>query len=370
VASLTLETLSKRYPNGFAAVDEVSLEITDGELLVLVGPSGSGKSTVLRLIAGLVEPSAGRIFIGSRDVTAAPPQARDVAMVFQSYALYPHKTVRENMAFGLRVRGIDAATIDQRVRAAAVTLDIDALLDRKPAQLSGGQRQRVALGRAIVREPQVFLLDEPLSNLDPLLRVATRAELALLHRRAGVTMVYVTHDQEEAMTLGTRIAVMRDGRVEQVGPPMEVYQRPANSFVARFIGSPAMNLLPATATIAGDRRRLTSPAFTLDVEARFTPEAASTGERLLVGIRPQDLELCAPGEGDGDGLVAVVEPLGPVSLVHLEVEGLPEMVRVLVSADAPIRTAVGDRAGLRIRPERVHLFEDTREGGRLGIGDL
>jgi multiple sugar transport system ATP-binding protein len=368
VASLTLETLSKRYPNGFAAVDEVSLEITDGELLVLVGPSGSGKSTVLRLIAGLDEPSAGRIFIGSRDVTAAPPQARDVAMVFQSYALYPHKTVRENMAFGLRVRGIDAATIDQRVRAAAVTLGIDALLDRKPAQLSGGQRQRVALGRAIVREPQVFLLDEPLSNLDPLLRVATRAELALLHRRAGVTMVYVTHDQEEAMTLGTRIAVMRDGRIEQVGPPMEVYQRPANSFVARFIGSPAMNLWPATGTTAGGRLRLTSPAFTIDIESRHASKAPATGDRLLVGVRPHDLELCAPGEGDATGSVAIVELLGSASLVHLQVEGLAEMARVLVDAGHPVR--VGDQAGVRIRPERVHLFVDTREGGRLGIEDL
>ena len=370
MASLTLEGLSRRFPNGFVAVDRVSLEIADGELLVLVGPSGSGKSTVLRLIAGLDEPSGGRVRIGGRDVTAAAPQERDVAMVFQSYALYPHKTVRENMAFGLRVRGIDATTIDRRVAAAALTLGIDALLDRKPAQLSGGQRQRVALGRAIVREPQVFLLDEPLSNLDPLLRVATRAELALLHRRVGVTMVYVTHDQEEAMTLGTRIAVMRDGRVEQVGRPMEVYQKPANSFVARFIGSPAMNLLPATATIAGDRLRLTSAAFTIDIESRLVPAASSTGERLLVGVRPQDLDLGAPHEGNLRGSVAIVEPLGPVSLVHLQVEGLAEMVRVLVSTDAPIRAAVGDHAGLRIRPGRVHLFQDTREGGRLEIGDL
>ena len=369
MASLTLEALSKRFPNGFAAVDGVTLEVADGELLVLVGPSGSGKSTVLRLIAGLDEPSGGRVRIGGRDVTAAAPQERDVAMVFQSYALYPHKTVRENMAFGLRVRGIDATTIEQRVRAAALTLGIETLLDRKPAQLSGGQRQRVALGRAIVREPQLFLLDEPLSNLDPLLRVATRAELALLHRRVGVTMVYVTHDQEEAMTLGTRIAVMRDGRVEQVGPAMEVYQKPANSFVARFIGSPAMNLLPATATIAGDRLRLTSPAFTIDIKAKLAPEAASTGARLLVGVRPQDVELCAPGEGDGTGRVAVVEPLGPVSLVHLEVEGLPEMVRVLASADAPPPPAVGDQAGLRVRSDRVHLF-DEKDGRRLEIEDL
>jgi multiple sugar transport system ATP-binding protein len=370
MASLTLDALSKRYPNGFTAVDDVSLTIPDGELLVLVGPSGSGKSTVIRLIAGIDEPTSGRVLIGDRDVTNAPPQERDVAMVFQSYALYPHKTVRENMAFGLRMRGVDPATIDERVRAAAVTLGIDALLDRRPAQLSGGQRQRVALGRAIVREPQAFLLDEPLSNLDPLLRVATRAELALLHQRVGVTMVYVTHDQEEAMTLGTRIAVMRDGRVQQVGPPMEVYAKPANSFVARFIGSPAMNLWPVTATgVDGPdpgtverRLRLTSPAFTIDLASKNVLIAASHGESLLAGVRPHDVELCRPAHGNAAGRVALVEPLGPVSLVHVDVPGLPEMGRVLVRDDQPVR--LGDHVGLRIRFDRLHLFGE--EGRRIG----
>ena len=376
MASLTLQGLSKRYPNGFAAVETVSLEAAAGELLVLVGPSGSGKSTVLRLISGLEQPTSGRVLIGGRDVTLAPPQDRDVAMVFQSYALYPHKTVAENLAFGLRVRGVDRARIDERVRTAAATLGIETLLDRKPSQLSGGQRQRVALGRAIVREPQVFLLDEPLSNLDPLLRVATRAEIALLHRRVGVTMVYVTHDQEEAMTLGTRIAVMRDGRVEQLGAPMEVYQAPANSFVARFIGSPAMNLWPADCADAGGRLRVTSRSFAFDVGSAVSP----AGGRVLVGVRPQDLELVgARGTGPTDeggtpgasdpalltGIVAIVEPLGATSLVHVQIDGLPELTRVLVDAEHAVR--VGDRVGARIRRARVHLFEEG-SGRRIAPG--
>src|SRR5215213_7980535 len=233
MASISLRHVSKAYANGHVAVRDLSLEVADGELLVLLGPSGSGKSTVLRLVAGLETPGSGQILIAGQDVTAVPPQHRDLAMVFQSYALYPHKSVRDNLAFGLRVRHVAADQIAARVAAAAAALGIDALLDRKPAQLSGGQRQRVALGRAIVRQPKAFLLDEPLSNLDPLLRVATRTELGLLHRRLGATMVYVTHDQEEAMTLGSRIAVMRDGAIEQVAPPLTAFQHPATSFVAR-----------------------------------------------------------------------------------------------------------------------------------------
>ncbi|MDH4065820.1 MAG: ATP-binding cassette domain-containing protein, partial [Acidobacteriota bacterium] len=240
MASISLQRVGKVYPNGHVAVRDLTIDIADGELLVLVGPSGSGKSTVLRLIAGLEALTAGRIVIGERDVTDVPPQQRDLAMVFQNYALYPHKSVGENLSFGLRVRGTERSVIDERVARTAASLGIETLLDRRPAQLSGGQRQRVALGRAIVREPRAFLLDEPLSNLDPLLRVGTRAELALLHRRLGATMVYVTHDQEEAMTLGTRIAVMNEGLIEQVAPPLETFERPATAFVARFVGSPAM----------------------------------------------------------------------------------------------------------------------------------
>ncbi len=254
MASITLDRVSKIYPNGQVAARDLTLEVADGELVVLVGPSGSGKSTVLRLIAGLETPTAGHIFIDGRDVTDVPPQRRDLAMVFQSYALYPHKSVRENLAFGLRVRRVAAAQIDARVRATAAALGIEALLDRKPAQLSGGQRQRVALGRAIVREPRAFLLDEPLSNLDPILRAGTRAELALLHRRLAATMVYVTHDQEEAMTLGTRVAVMRDGIIEQVAPALEVFRRPANVFVAGFVGSPAHEPVALRLSPRGRRR--------------------------------------------------------------------------------------------------------------------
>jgi multiple sugar transport system ATP-binding protein len=282
-------------------------------------------------------------------------------MVFQSYALYPHMTVRENMAFGLRVRRADAAHIDARVRAAAATLGLDALLDRQPRQLSGGQRQRVALGRAIVREPKAFLLDEPLSNLDPLLRVDTRAELALLHRRLGATMVYVTHDQEEAMTLGTRVAVMRDGIVEQVAAPLEVFQRPANVFVAGFVGSPAMNLWPCRSSRAGDGVRLVSPALSIGVDG--TGFAVPADAEVHAGIRPHDVDLVPAGDGDGAGLADIVEPLGPVTVVHLRVEGLPDrFVRVVAPGDT--RIAVGERAGFRVRRDRLHLFDAT-SGRRL-----
>src|SRR5262249_9450467 len=261
MASISLQGVSKRFAGGVAALTGLDLAIAHGELLVLVGPSGSGKSTVLRLIAGLDDPTSGRVLIDGKDVTAVPPQQRDLAMVFQSYALYPHKTVRENLAFGLQMRHVEAARIDERVHDVAKVLGIERLLDRRPSALSGGQRQRVALGRAIVRNPKAFLLDEPLSNLDPVLRIETRAELALLHRRLESTMVYVTHDQEEAMTLGSRIAVMHEGALEQVAAPMDLYDRPANTFVASFIGSPAMNIWPGTIVRAGGHRRLRVNGF-------------------------------------------------------------------------------------------------------------
>src|SRR4051795_9980964 len=244
MASVRLERVQKTYPNGHVAAQGLDLDIPDGEFMLLVGPSGCGKSTALRMIAGLETPTGGRIMIGDRDVTTLPPQERDIAMVFQSYALYPHMTVRENLGFGLRMRGAGREAIEQRVEQAGRALSLEAVLDRKPAQVSGGPRQRVALGREIVREPKVFLFDEPLSNLDAKLRVETRAELARLHRRLRATVVYVTHDQEEAMTLGSRVAVMRDGFLQQVAPPMELYRKPANRFVAGFVGSPAMNFLP------------------------------------------------------------------------------------------------------------------------------
>jgi multiple sugar transport system ATP-binding protein len=359
VASISLEQVDKIYPNGHAAVRALTLEIAGGELVVLLGPSGSGKSTVLRLIAGLEMPTGGRIFIDGEDVTDTAPQQRDVAMVFQSYALYPHKNVRENLAFGLKVRGVDPAIVDARVRRTAATLGIDALLDRKPAQLSGGQRQRVALGRAIVRDPKAFLLDEPLSNLDPLLRVDTRAELALHHRRLKATMVYVTHDQEEAMTLGSRVAVMRDGRLEQIAPPLEVFERPANTFVAGFVGSPAMNLLPCARTPTQTGWRAASPAFSVELVGEA---AGARGEAIVVGVRPHDVALVPIPDADGVGRVQVVEPLGPVTLIHLGVDGLLTLLRVVTGSEA--RFTVDEEVGFRLRRDRLHFF-DGQSGDRL-----
>jgi ABC-type sugar transport system ATPase subunit len=334
MAAIALDRVAKRYPNGHIAVDDLSLEVAAGELLVLVGPSGSGKSTVLRLIAGLERPDHGRILIGGEDVTAVPPQGRDLAMVFQSYALYPHKSVRENLAFGLRMRATPPPEIAARVERAANALGIGEVLDRRPAQLSGGQRQRVALGRAIVREARAFLLDEPLSNLDPLRRTETRAEIALLHRRLGATMVYVTHDQEEAMTLGTRVAVMNEGRLEQIGPPLEVYERPATVFAARFVGTPAMNVW---------RRE-------------------RDGRTVIEGVRPGDIRLTAPDAGVLTGRVAVVEALGTHTVVRVEAVPDEERVRVLIPPDT--RVAVGDHAGLGWDTARVHVF-DAATGRRV-----
>ena len=361
MASISLQNVSKHYPDGHAAVRALALEIADGELLVLVGPSGSGKSTVLRLIAGLEMPTSGRVLIDGRDVTGLSPQHRDVAMVFQSYALYPHKTVRDNLAFGLRVRHAPAAHVDERVRATAAVLGIEPLLERKPAQLSGGQRQRVALGRAMVREPKAFLLDEPLSNLDPQLRVETRAELALLHRRLAATMVYVTHDQEEAMTLGTRIAVMRDGILEQVAPALEVFQRPANPFVATFVGSPAMNLWQCRLACDGGHARLISAAGSVDLPAGTL--AASDPQELLLGVRPHDIEVVPTAEGDANAVVAVVEPVGAVTVIHVRVDDVPtELARIVVPAETGI--VVGERVGFRLRRDRLHVF-DRKTGRRI-----
>jgi ABC-type sugar transport system ATPase subunit len=347
MASITLDSVRKNF-GGRRAVCGVSLDIPDGELMVLVGPSGSGKSTVLRLIAGLEQPTSGRVSIGGRDVTGLPPQGRDLAMVFQSYALYPHLSVRDNLSFGLRMRRVAPAEIEPRIVQAAELLGIEGLLDRKPSQLSGGQRQRVALGRAIVREPQAFLLDEPLSNLDPGLRFDTRTQLARLHRRLKATMVYVTHDQEEAMTLGTAIAVMKDGAVEQTGRPMAVFDRPSNTFVAQFLGSPAMNLL----------RGAVAPAL----ESLAPPDRRAD---VLFGIRPHDIAIGSPEEAEVDarGVVETVESLGSARIVHIAA-GDPErvVVRVVVPRDA--RVAPDETVGLRFRRDRVHVF-DARTGCRL-----
>jgi len=330
VASITLERLTKQHPNGHVAVRDVDLQVADGEILVLVGPSGCGKSTLLRLIAGLETPTAGRIVLNGTDVTGLPPQARDLAMVFQSYALYPHMTVRQNLAYGLRVRGTDAATVAARIGAAAAALGLEPLLDRKPGQLSGGQRQRVALGRAMVREPKAFLFDEPLSNLDPALRLQARAELLQLHRRLGTTVVYVTHDQEEAMTLGRRVAVMRDGRLDQVAAPLDLYTAPLNTFVARFIGVPPMNLL------AG-------PIAELDIAPGVT-----------AGMRPHDL---VPGEaGRIAATVEVVEERGYDAILHLRTRIAGGAPLVAIS---PRPLAPGSEVRLDIEPARLHLFDSN-----------
>jgi sn-glycerol 3-phosphate transport system ATP-binding protein len=330
VAEVDFRGVTKRFSGETTAVDALDLEVADGELMVLVGPSGCGKSTALRMVAGLERPTGGSILIGGRDVAGLSPGARDVAMVFQSYALYPHMTVRKNLAFPLRRRRMERAEIAQRVAAVAEMLELDELLHRKPAQLSGGQRQRVAMGRALIREPLAFLLDEPLSNLDAKLRSELRAELKRLHARLETTMIYVTHDQVEAMTLGDRIAVMNRGRLLQVGTPAEVYDRPCNVFVARFVGSPAMNLLPGTA---------------------IGQDAAVT-----VGIRPELLRPAAElTDGLGLDVVAeVIEPLGSDVFVHGRTDAGEEVVARL---PGKARVAPGERVALAVSAADVHRFD-------------
>ncbi|MBA2707038.1 MAG: sn-glycerol-3-phosphate ABC transporter ATP-binding protein UgpC [Gemmatimonadaceae bacterium] len=367
MARIALEHVDKVYANGFVAARDLSLEAADGELLVLVGPSGSGKSTVLRLMAGLEQVTGGTIRIGERDVTELPPQKRDIAMVFQNYALYPHMTVRENLGFGLSIRKQPVAVINERVRMVASSLGLDAMLDRKPAQLSGGQRQRVALGRAIVREPLAFLFDEPLSNLDAQLRVETRVELSRLHQKLGATMVYVTHDQSEALTLGDRIAVLRDGVLQQVASPMELYSRPANRFVAGFIGSPAMNFIEGTLTAAttGSESggRFTFKGADLVLDVRCDSPASSS---VVLGVRPQHLEVV----GDADGMlraeVTLVEPMGNEQIVYVSLSGGERLVAV-APPEPPMKP--GGRVAIRAKRDAVHLF-DAKNGVRLSCGGV
>jgi multiple sugar transport system ATP-binding protein len=352
MAVVMLDRLSKRYERAVKpAVDEVSLTIEDGEFMVFLGPSGCGKTTTLRMIAGLESISSGRLAIDERVVNAVPAKDRDIAMVFQSYALYPHMSVADNLAFGLRRRGVARAEIDRRVKEVAAALGLSDLLSRRPHALSGGQRQRVALGRAIVRDPKVFLFDEPLSNLDAGLRASTRQEIARLHRRLGATMIYVTHDQVEAMTLGDRICVMQDGKVAQIGPPLEVYRRPANVFVARFLGSPPMNVVPARLTPngAGVHASLGGAALMLD---HFASDAAS-GETALLGVRPEDIALAAPSEGAPRAVVQAVELLGAETILSA---ALDDGGDIAVRTPRDARVAPGERICLRLDPDAVHLF--------------
>jgi len=359
LARIALEHVDKIYPNGYAAARDLSLQVADGELLVLVGPSGSGKSTILRLIAGLELVSDGVIRIGERDVTELPPQLRDIAMVFQNYALYPHMTVRENLAFGLTIRKQSPQVIQTRVSEVAASLGLEPLLDRKPAQLSGGQRQRVALGRAIVREPLAFLFDEPLSNLDAQLRVETRVELARLHRALGATMVYVTHDQSEALTLGDRIAVLKEGVLQQIATPMELYDTPANKFVAGFIGTPAMNFLNGTLTRRGAGAMCMFSGRSISMPVICGEPAV---DNVVLGIRPQDVEI---GDASRDGSisaeVAVVEPMGNEQIVYVT---LPSGERLVAVAPVQPRIKAGENVALVLKPQGVHLF-DSASGARI-----
>ena len=325
------EGVSKRF-GAHAALRSIDLDVHAGECLVLLGPSGCGKTTLLRLLAGLEHADAGRIVIGDRVVTDLEPAARDVAMVFQNYALYPHFTVFENIAFPLRARRVAAAEIDTRVRAAAARVALDPLLDRRPAQLSGGQQQRVALARAIVRNPAVYLMDEPLSNLDAQLRLQTRTELKRLHQELGTTMVYVTHDQAEAMTLATRIAIMQHGEIVQIGAPLDLYRRPVNTFVATFLGNPPMNLLPA-----------------------HLGRNVSSGENgHQIGIRPEDVQLAtSPAAGWDAGRVLVVEPMGSESLMTVEQNGH----RIVARVSPDVRVEPGQEVWVRLPPDRVLRFD-------------
>jgi multiple sugar transport system ATP-binding protein len=393
VAGISLDAVTKVYPDGTRAVSSLDLEVPDGSLMVLVGPSGCGKTTALMMVAGLEEVTDGTIRIGDRIVNDEMPKDRDIAMVFQNYALYPHMSVYRNMAFGLKIQKVDGREIDRRVREAARILELgDDLLEKKPKQLSGGQRQRVAMGRAIVRQPQAFLMDEPLSNLDAKLRVEMRAEISSLQRGLGVTTIYVTHDQTEAMTLGSLVAVLHDGVLKQVGPPQEVYDRPADLFVAGFMGSPAMNLVEAGLTItdagafvefADHRLRLAD-----DAAARTPALTARADRRIVVGIRPEDMEDASIVDGvppDRRMRVAVEmrEAMGAEAYVHFRVPGTPVAgardghdadaavdanggpgTKFVARVHAQTRVNPGDRIELAVDTAAMHFFEPD-SGARI-----
>ena len=358
MASVTFDKASRVYPGqARPAVDKLDLDVADGEFLVLVGPSGCGKSTSLRMLAGLEEVNEGRILIGSRDVTDIPPKDRDIAMVFQNYALYPHMTVAENMGFALKIAGVHKDERASRVLEAAKLLDLEEYLGRKPKALSGGQRQRVAMGRAIVRSPQVFLMDEPLSNLDAKLRVQTRTQIASLTRRLGVTTVYVTHDQTEALTMGDRIAVLKDGVLQQVGTPRELYAKPENVFVAGFIGSPAMNLFDVDIVDGG----LAFGTATASVDRGTL--SGTTSKKATIGVRPEDVVVSASGNGL-PVTVDLVEELGADGYLygHTEVDG--HRVDIVVRVDGRVHPSAGDNVVITPQPDHIHVF-DIESGLRL-----
>ncbi len=363
MAKVLLENVYKIYPGDVTAVRDANLEIEDREFMVLVGPSGCGKSTTLRMVAGLEEISKGGIFIDGRKVNDVPPKNRDIAMVFQNYALYPHMTVYKNMAFGLKLRKFPKAEIEQRVKEAADILGIQSLLERKPKELSGGQRQRVAVGRAIVRKPKAFLFDEPLSNLDAKMRVQMRAEISKLHKRLNATMIYVTHDQVEAMTMGDRITVMKDGVIQQVAPPMELYDQPVNEFVAGFIGSPPMNFFSGTVEARDNAIFFNEGNFTLRADPRQAERlSAYVGKPVRFGVRPEDLaDVAHKPESDPQqrftAKVEVVEPMGSEIYLYLTTGAHPLTARV----DAHVKVEVDQEITMAVNMPKVHFF-DTSTG--------
>ena len=364
MASLTLENVCKVYPNGFEAVKNFNLDIQDKEFIIFVGPSGCGKSTTLRMIAGLEDISSGTLKIGDRVVNDVEPKDRDIAMVFQNYALYPHMTVYDNMAFGLKLRKVPKAEIDRMVKDAAKILDLTNLLDRKPKALSGGQRQRVAMGRAIVRNPKVFLMDEPLSNLDAKLRVQMRTEIAKLHQRLGTTIIYVTHDQTEAMTLGTRIVVMKDGVIQQVDTPQNLYDKPCNLFVAGFMGSPQMNFLDAEVEVNGDKAALKIAGQSIELppaKAKKVIEGGYAGKTVTFGIRPEDVDdsemVVSTSKAVFESTINVYELLGAEVYLYFDLAGFPVTARV----DSRTTARPGDKVKFAFDVEKIHVFDKETE---------
>ena len=365
MASLSLQHINKTYPNGFEAVKDFNLEIEDKEFIIFVGPSGCGKSTTLRMIAGLEEITSGTLKIGDKVMNDVEPKDRDIAMVFQNYALYPHMTVYDNMAFGLKLRKVPKDEIDKAVREAARILDLEKLLDRKPKALSGGQRQRVAMGRAIVRNPKVFLMDEPLSNLDAKLRVQMRSEIASLHNRLKATIIYVTHDQTEAMTLGTRIVVLKDGVIMQVDSPQKLYNEPNNLFVAGFIGSPQMNFIDAVCKVEGERVTLNFEKTSVvlpPAKAKKLIDGGYNGKTVVMGIRPEDIgdsqiEIEAHKDAVFETDVTGYELLGSEVLLYFNVAGTAMTAKV----DSRTTARMGDHITLAIDPEKIHCFDKETE---------
>jgi len=374
MARVSLKNISKSYGSNEPVLHNISLDIEHGELVVLVGPSGCGKSTLLRVLCGLEDISSGELRIGDDVVNHLPPAERGIAMVFQSYALYPHMNVYRNMSFGLKIHGATKADIDKKVRDAAKVLHIDHLLDRLPRELSGGQRQRVAIGRAIVREPRLFLFDEPLSNLDAALRAKTRIELARLHRDLDATMVYVTHDQVEAMTLGDKIVVLNEGHVQQAGTPLSLYQQPANRFVATFIGSPTINLLPARVIEVSDVGARLQLGNGSKVLATVDASQLQVGETVEVGLRPEHCEVLSTGVAPGaddtalDAEITLVEHLGESNLLYLKMDDGQELI---VRGDGNAEVRLGDSVIVRAAPSALYLFKaDGSACMRLNPGNM